>query len=172
MRWDPSQGVVTVSRRVYRWWVAVMWFITSTFASFLWLLGQAEAPLAWAHSPGPALEASVPFAVLGLISLHLVPVGLRLPALGKPMGWALMVLIPIIGQGMYVWLLFADRPGPGHGSFPRSVESASDASKRARAERISVAHSRSRPNPNPAAQPKSANRPSAAEWVKATSYLR
>lgn len=156
-----DQGLAKISRRTYRWWVAVMWLLAGTAAAVLFLLPTWTAG-----------QAGAAWGIATLIVLHLIAAGLRFQALGKSCGCALLLFMPLVGQGMYVWLLFADRHGPGHGSFPRSVESASDAWKRARAERISAARSRSRPNTGPDAQPKSPNRPSAAEWVKAASDLR
>ena len=132
---------------------------------------------------------------IAIIGLHLLPVGLRLHALGSSFGSANWIIVPIIGQWMYIRLFFADDPQaePEHGTFPRSTEQSradrrgsqtsgsfpqsteqsSDPLKRERAVQKSIARHiaknarKSRSRARPHSRAKSPERPWAIEWTKA-----
>ena len=95
MALDP--GLPKISRSTYRWVVASIWLLAGNATAALVLL--LDAPIEVAPiGPGAAL-----------ILLHLIPAGFRFNTLGKPYGYAILLLYPLIGQVVYVWLLFADQ---------------------------------------------------------------
>ena len=169
-----DQSLVKISRSVYRWWVAVTWLLAGTAAAVLFLLPTWTAG-----------QAGAAWGILALIALHLIAAGLRFQALGKSCGYALLLFVPLIGQAIYVWLLFADQPGADYGAGSQNAGQTSDESKRTRAERIAAARSRSRSSSSSSPRPSTKDwfedsvrstaektrtkRPAAAEWAKAAS---